>query len=73
MLCPSDIELILHCHTCPSPHPRFDAPTIQKGLKKFLEAEVNHPTLKQLGLFREKQGQLVDQETNKRGEYVSKR
>jgi len=34
---------------------------------------VNHPTLKQLGLFREKQGQLVDQETNKRGEYVSKR
>jgi hypothetical protein len=30
--CPSDIEVLLHCHVCPGPHPRFHAPAVQDAL-----------------------------------------
>jgi DNA-binding PadR family transcriptional regulator len=37
---PSDLELLIHCHACPAPHPRLHAPAIQAGLKRFLAAGV---------------------------------
>jgi hypothetical protein len=34
-LSPSDIEVLLHCHTTPGPHPRLDAPAVQEALRMF--------------------------------------
>ena len=32
---PNDVEILLHCHSCPVPHPRADAPAVAEALKKF--------------------------------------
>ena len=29
---PSNLELLLHCHYSPIPHPRYNAPAIQEGI-----------------------------------------
>ena len=34
---PSDIGILLHCHTCPDPHPRIDAPAVQETIADFIE------------------------------------
>ena len=37
---PSDIEILLHCHTCPEPHPRIDAPAVQQTIEWFVAAGI---------------------------------
>lgn len=34
-LSPSDIEVLLHCHTCTAPHPRLEAPEVQDAFDMF--------------------------------------
>lgn len=41
---PSDLELLIHCHTVSSVHPRADAPAIKEGLRKLL----HHGMIKQI-------------------------
>ena len=33
---PSAIEILLHCHVCPLPHPRRDAPAVANEIQSFL-------------------------------------
>lgn len=33
--CPSDIEVLIHCHCFPMIHPRADAPAVKDGIKKL--------------------------------------
>ena len=33
---PNEIEVLIHCHVSPSPHPRKDAPAVQEALASFL-------------------------------------
>ena len=35
-LSPSDIEVLIHCHCRPCPHPRRDAPAIFDAIRRFL-------------------------------------
>lgn len=37
---PSDIEVILHYHSSPEPHPRFDAPAVTRAVVAFLNAGI---------------------------------
>lgn len=37
---PNDIEVLLHCHTCPSVHPRFDAQAVIESLDMFLDSGI---------------------------------
>lgn len=30
---PNDIEILIHCHTTPSAHPRIDTPAVKDSLK----------------------------------------
>jgi DNA-binding PadR family transcriptional regulator len=32
---PSDLEVLIHCHAIPGPHPRFDSGAIQDTLDQF--------------------------------------
>ena len=32
---PLEIEVLLHCHTCPTPHPRANAPAVVEALNWF--------------------------------------
>ena len=34
---PSDIEVLLHYHCSPEPHPRIDAPAVREVTKRFLK------------------------------------
>ena len=47
---PSDLELLIHCHVSPAPHPRLDAPAIQEGLRKLLHHDIICPTA-QTGVY----------------------
>lgn len=33
---PSDIEILIHCHTCPTPHPRISASAIAETIRMFV-------------------------------------
>lgn len=33
---PSDIEVLLHCHTSPATHPRASAPAVREAIAEFL-------------------------------------
>jgi hypothetical protein len=35
---PSDIEVLLHCHYSPGPHPRWTAPAVRDGLHMLARA-----------------------------------
>lgn len=35
---PSDIEVLIHFHVCPDPHPRTDAPAVIEAVDTFLSA-----------------------------------
>lgn len=35
MASPSDIEVLIHCHSCPYPHPRIDAPAVSEAISWF--------------------------------------
>lgn len=37
---PSDVEVLLHCHTTPTRHPRFSAPAVADALAAFVAAGV---------------------------------
>jgi hypothetical protein len=37
-LSPSDIEVLLHCHTTPARHPRFEAEAVQRAISMFVQA-----------------------------------
>ena len=39
-LSPSDIEVLIHCHCRPCPHPRRDAPAVLNALSRFLSTGV---------------------------------
>lgn len=32
---PNDIEILIHCHVCPLPHPRADAPAVEESLRNL--------------------------------------
>lgn len=34
---PNDLEILIHCHVSPTPHPRFDAPGVKKALDDLVE------------------------------------
>ena len=38
-LTPSDLEVLIHCHTSPRQHPRVTAPAIQEALSFWLSHE----------------------------------
>jgi hypothetical protein len=38
MMTPNDIEVLIHCHVSPSPHPRANAPAVQGALEWLREA-----------------------------------
>lgn len=42
---PSNLELLLHCHTTPTPHPRLHAPAIQEGIATLLRLGVIEPII----------------------------
>ena len=33
---PNDLEVLIHCHVCPEPHPRAHAPAVQDTINTFL-------------------------------------
>lgn len=34
--CPSNVDLLLHCHCSPEPHPRLDTPAVYDGINILL-------------------------------------
>ena len=36
MRTPNDIEVLLHCHTSPEPHPRLHAPAVREAIEMWL-------------------------------------
>jgi hypothetical protein len=34
---PNAIEVLIHCHCCPEPHPRIDAPAVRDALQCLQE------------------------------------
>ncbi len=53
---PNDIEVLIHCHVCPAPHPRAEAPAVTQTLRSL---EVN-------GLIAQREG--GGYRTTKRGQ-----
>lgn len=37
---PLEIEVLIHCHVSPKPHPRQNAPAVQEALKKFVQLDL---------------------------------
>jgi hypothetical protein len=45
----SNLELLLHCHYSPDPHPRLHAPSIQEGIEHLLaHGMIDHTTVSQV-------------------------
>lgn len=40
---PNNIEVLLHCHTCPSPHPRLEAGAVKDAITGFLHVGAIEP------------------------------
>ena len=40
---PSDIEILIHCHVCPEPHPRSHAPAVQQSIEQFVIDDILKP------------------------------
>ena len=32
---PLDIEVLIHCHVCPAPHPKLGAPAVEEAIRMF--------------------------------------
>ena len=32
---PLEIEVLIHCHVCPAPHPRLGAPAVAEAIERF--------------------------------------
>jgi len=43
---PSNIEVLLHCHTCPRPHPRLEAGAVKDAIMMFLHLGAIEPDTK---------------------------
>ena len=37
---PSDLEVLIHFHCCPTPHPRMHSPAVMSAVDKFVEAGI---------------------------------
>ena len=42
---PNNIDVLLHCHTRPGPHPRLDAPAVRDAINMFYQLECIEQTL----------------------------
>lgn len=40
---PNDIEVLIHCHTTPTAHPRADAPAVENSIIWMLRDELIKP------------------------------
>ena len=40
---PNAIEVLIHCHCCPEPHPRIEAPAVQEALQYLRECGAIKP------------------------------
>ena len=54
---PNAIEILLHCHVCPLPHPRSDAPAVAEEIQSLLAH----------GLIEDKRGSPSGYRTTLRG------
>lgn len=43
MLTPNHLEVLIHCHVSPSPHPRRFAPAVDQAIAHFLEHGMVRP------------------------------
>ena len=48
---PSTLELLMHHHVVPGPHPRSDAPAIQEGLKQLVHHGLIEAVPAQVGVY----------------------
>lgn len=53
---PNDIEVLLHYHCSPNPHPRLCAPAVAEAVSMFLRAEMLEPTGKGEGMYTTTEG-----------------
>ena len=37
---PNDLEILIHCHVSPTPHPRIDAPAVVQALDDLVECDL---------------------------------
>lgn len=42
---PNNIEVLLHYHTTPEPHPRIDAPAVKEATEMLLRVECIKPSM----------------------------
>lgn len=40
---PGEIEILIHCHCTPEPHPRLHAPAVQDAIRSFLDSNLIQP------------------------------
>lgn len=48
---PSTLELIIHSHVCPEPHPRLASPAITDGVRRLLHHGLIEPVAGREGLY----------------------
>lgn len=48
---PSDIEVLIHCHSFAEPHPRLEAPAVKEAICYFLKEDLIAPDNKKEHLF----------------------
>lgn len=49
---PNGIEILIHCHVCPLPHPRREAPAVAEELDSFQRNGLIEPLPGNFGGFR---------------------
>lgn len=37
---PNDLEFLIHCHVCPSVHPRVNSPAIRETISRFVKDDI---------------------------------
>ena len=40
MTTPSDLDVLLHYHVCPEPHPRAEAPAVRDAIERFMREDI---------------------------------
>lgn len=48
---PNDIEVLLHVHCSPEPHPRQDAPAVESTIDAFLHSGLIEPRVRLAGMY----------------------
>lgn len=49
---PNDIEILIHCHVCPSVHPRISAPAVNESITQFCIEGILAVDDEKLGTFK---------------------